>query len=140
MRLRLTREEHRSSEEVSLTLSLLTVTKPQLIRQIVSHIVNDVPATALAGNLNCAQIYRGKKKFIQLRDKVARLSESYSRLFAVQADNVDGAAFPVILNVDKADLEKGLLWKSVKNGSAYKTAELCFFTLSDDEYVPFSII
>lgn len=137
--MRLTREEHRYSEEVSQTLSLLTVTKPQLIRQIVSHIVNDVPATALAGNLNCAQIYRGKKKFIQLRDKVAALTESYSRLFAALTDNAAAGTFPVILNADKADLEKGLIWKSVKNGSAYRTADLRFYTLRDDEYVPFSI-
>lgn len=136
----MTREENRYSEEVSLTLSLLTVTKPQLIGQIVSHIVNDVPATALAGNLNCAQIYRGKKKFIQIREKVATLSESYSRLFAARADNIDAGTFPVILNADKGELEKGLLWKSVKNGSAYRTADLRFYTLSDDEYVPFSIL
>jgi len=128
----LTREQHRFSEEVAQTLSLLTVTRPQLIEKIVSHVVQGIPATALAGNPNCAQIYRGKKQFLRLRETVAMLTESYSRLFASTSDTDDAKAFPIILISDKDELARGYIWKSVRNGSVYRTADLRFFTLSED--------
>lgn len=135
----LTREQLRAGDEVSQTLKLLTVMRPELIEKVVRHIAEGVPATALAGRVNCAQIYRAKNQFHRLSEHISALTEAASKLYAVMAADRTTGPFPVVINGNTQELSQGLLWHSRSNGAAYRTAELEFFTLSGNTFVPFSI-
>ena len=136
----MTREQIRFGEEVSQTLKLLTVTRPELIEKVTKHIAEGVPATILAGRVNCAQIYRAKNQFLRLRENISFLTEAMTKLYAVLSDERCSEPFPVTLNVDREQICQGYLWQSIRNGTAYRTAELKFFTLHGNDYVPYSIV
>lgn len=136
----MTREQHRTGEEISQTLKLLTVTRPDLIEKVVRHIAEGVAATALAGRVNCAQIYRAKNQFHRLSEHIAALTETASKLYAIRTGDSITEPFPVVINGNREELIQGLLWQSRRNNTAYRTADLQFYTLSGNDFVPYSIV
>lgn len=136
----LTREQLRTAEEVSQTLKNFTVMRPDLIAKVVRHIAEGVPATALAGRVNCAQIYRAKNQLHRISEHISALTETSSKLYAVMSVDINTEPFPVVINGNKDELSRGLLWHSRSNSAAYRTADLKFFTLSGNIFVPYSIL
>lgn len=135
----LTREQLRIGEEVSQTLKLLTVMRPELIDKVARHIAEGVPATTLSGRVNCAQIYRAKNQYQHLSEHISALTEAASKLYAVMTTDRATEPFPIVVNGNKDELSRGLLWHSHKNGAAYRTADLEFFMLSGNIFTPYSI-
>ena len=130
---------NKKAKLIEQTMLLLSKTSPSLIKALVQHVVFKIKPTDMSEFKHSA-IYRAKSTFKENRDKVIALSGLYSPLFGREHECTDKEPFSLIVNVEDAELEQGLIWYSTTTGKSYRMDDLDYFLLTDNGYTPFNMI
>ena len=125
-------------EAVEQTMSLMTKSSSTLINALAKNLVLKINATDLDGQFPQA-IYRAKRAYAQNRKKAIKLSGLYSQLFGSEKADPEAGHFSLIVNVDAGMMKEGFLWYSPESGKSYRMADLNYFILEGDDFVPYNM-
>ena len=137
MKVNVTLQNKRLVASIEQTLSLLTKSSTKLIKAVAESLVFKILPRDFE-NIQYPAIYRTIRAYNDKRENVIRLSGLYSPLFGREHTKPGLRPFSLIVNVDQLSFSKGYIWYSPELNKAYRMDELSYYSLQNDDFVPYS--